>query len=61
MKVNPFYLLLITLVYIQDARGQEENHLFLFDGQFQSTNPPVLGLKQEPYLGLIIDSQWLGI
>jgi hypothetical protein len=37
MKVNPFYLLLITLVYIQVARGQEENHLFLFDGQFQRT------------------------
>ena len=61
MKVNPFYILLITLVYMQVARGQEENHLFLFDGQFQRTNPSILGLKQESYLGLLIDSQWLGI
>ena len=61
MTINPFYLLLFTLVYIQVARGQEENHLFLFDGQFQRTNPSIMGLKQESYLGFLIDSQWLGI
>ena len=61
MKMNHFYIRLFTLSYVQVVHGQEENHLFLFDGQFQRTNPSVLGLKKESYLGLLIDSQWLGI
>ena len=61
MKMNHFYILLFTLSYVQVVHGQEENHLFLFDGQFQRANPSVLGLKKESYLGLLIDSQWLGI
>lgn len=41
--------------------GQEENHLFLLDGQSQWANPSTIGQHQESFLGLLIESQWLGI
>jgi type IX secretion system PorP/SprF family membrane protein len=41
--------------------GQEENHLFLFEAQSQWINPSQTGLKKEAYVGLLIESQWLGI
>jgi len=41
--------------------GQEENHLFLFNGQSQWTNPSNVGFAEGSSLELLVDSQWLGI
>jgi type IX secretion system PorP/SprF family membrane protein len=61
MKIKLSYFLLYGLFHVQLTNGQDENHLFVFDGQLQWTNPAVVGFKQESNLGVLIDSQWLGI
>jgi type IX secretion system PorP/SprF family membrane protein len=61
MKLSAKILFLLTLVNPLQFWGQEENHLFLFEEQFQWTNPSTIGLKENTTLALLIDSQWLGI
>jgi len=61
MKSASIYLLSCILVSSSILWGQEENHLFLFEGQSQWTNPSNVGLNKESTLQLLINSQWLGI
>lgn len=41
--------------------GQETSNLLLFSKQLQWTNPSLIGIENDNYFGLLIDSQWLGI
>ena len=61
MKKNQSYVLSGILLLCFIVRGQEENNLFLLEGQTQWTNPSNTGLTGVSYLSFLIDSQWLGI
>ena len=61
MKRSHFYYLTLNFLCCYIIWGQEENHLFLFEAQYQWINPSKIGLTKETFLGLLIDSQWLGI
>lgn len=41
--------------------SQEQTILLLFPKQTQGINPALISIKKETNLGLVIDSQWLGI
>lgn len=61
MKKIQSYVLSGILLLCFIVRGQDENNLFLLEGQTQWTNPSNTGLNGVSYLSFLIDSQWLGI
>ncbi len=53
--------LLLLLIGIHLLAGQEASNQLLFPKQLLWTNPALVGIEQEKNIGLLIDSQWLGV
>ena len=62
MKSKASYpLLILTFLCNGFSYSQETANFLLFSEQLQWTNPALVGLTEQKRLGIMIDSQWLGI
>lgn len=54
---------LLCLVFLCSlpSNSQETSNFLLFSEQLQWTNPALVGLAEQKRLGIMIDSQWLGV